>query len=269
MHQIFLFLLNIQFIYSLTWNGNVDTFPTSWKVTRISNQELLSIVNDPLNSAQKVIKIKHPKGSCSSACGIPGGAGFNVLPFDNFNGNISTLQYEVFFHSTFNFVKSGKLIGMYGGSTGCSGCNDDVTSRTNCFSARICWGKEGNGYPYLYLPLNVNHEAEFCSLANGGTCTAGCGLGFNQTRYFERNKWTQIKEHIKLNTPGKNDGVLQVWVNGDKKIDYRKMNFRTKLSVGIKGFVFHPFFGGSGDSFATPVDTYTMFKNFKFADYLF
>jgi len=32
------------------------------------------------------------------------------------------------------------------------------------------WGKEGNGYPYLYLPLNVNHETDFCNKVNHKSC---------------------------------------------------------------------------------------------------
>ncbi len=45
------------------------------------------------------------------------------------------------------------------------------------------------------------------------------------------------------------------------------MNYRTKASLGISGFSVGPFFGGSGDSWKTPVDTYTLYKNFKFTDY--
>ena len=40
------------------------------------------------------------------------------------------------------------------------------------FKNLLCfrWGKEGNGYPYLYLPLNVNHEPDFCNLSYPKTC---------------------------------------------------------------------------------------------------
>ena len=266
---LYIFLLNPNRIFGLTWNSNIATFPNSWKISHISNIDLLSVVNDPQNSTVKVIKIKHPKNSCSSACGIPGGAGFTVKPFDNFNGNVTTLEYEVFFHSTFDFVKGGKLPGIVGGNSGCSGCNQDIKSRENCFSARLMWGSEGKGYPYLYLPLNGNHMSDFCKLMNHGKCEGECGWGFNQTTYFAKNKWTKIKEYIKLNTPGNNDGILQLWVNGVKKIDYNKVNYRVKSSVGINGFNLHPFFGGSGESWATKVDTYTLYKNFKFTDYLF
>ena len=43
------------------------------------------------------------------------------------------------------------------------------------------------------------------------------------------------------------------------------MNYRTKNSVTIDGFSVSPFFGGS-QSFQTPVDTYTMYKNFLYWD---
>ena len=114
----------------------------------------------------------------------------------------------------------------------------------------------------MYLPLNVKHEADFCGKVNHGSCSADCGLGWAQQNYFQRNKWHKVRQNIKLNNPGKNDGVIQVWVNGEKKAFYSKMNYRTKESVGIEGFTVHPFFGG-GESMKTPVDTYTLYKNFK------
>ena len=39
---------------------------------------------------------------------------------------------------------------------------------------------------------------------------------------------------------GKNNGILYVWINGEKMTSYNKMNFRTKKSVGISGFIVHP-----------------------------
>ena len=95
-----------------------------------------------------------------------------------------------------------------------------------------------------------------------------CGWGYNKTKHFERGKWTKLKQYIKLNTPGKNNGVLRVWVNDQMKVNYAKVKFRITSNVTINRFVIHPFFGGSTD-WKTPVDTYTMFKSFKFADYQF
>ena len=64
------------------------------------------------------------------------------------------------------------------------------------------WGANGIGYPYLYLPLSVQHEKPFCDLAN--QCQGNCGWGFNKTQYFTKNTWHRIKQNIRLNTPGLN-----------------------------------------------------------------
>jgi hypothetical protein len=129
--------LNIQLYDSaISWSGNFDNFPSSWNV-KISNPELLSLVNDPLDPSVKVIKIKHPKGSCSSFCGITNGASFTMKPFSNLKAENGTFEFSVFFHSTFNFVKGGKLPGMIGGTNQCSGCNTVISERDNCFSARF------------------------------------------------------------------------------------------------------------------------------------
>ena len=37
--------------------------------------------------------------------------GAKMVPFAGFNGNVSSFEFEVFFHKNFNFVKSGKLPG--------------------------------------------------------------------------------------------------------------------------------------------------------------
>jgi len=112
------------------------------------------------------MKAIYPKGSCSSACGIKSGLGINVKPLPE--SEKATLEYEVFFPSDFDFVKSGKLPGIVGGSSGCSGCKKTEPLRSQCFSARLTWGPNGSGNPYLYLPLKAKHTANFCSLVNGG-----------------------------------------------------------------------------------------------------
>lgn len=264
------FLFSFDEISCRTWIGNFDEFPSGWRIFDSFHNHLRSIVRDPFDEKIKVYRVDHPKGSCSTYCGIPGGAGFDVRPFENFSGNVSTFEFSVFFHSTFNFVKGGKLPGIIGATAngpwkGCSGCNTELDVRTKCFSARFMWGPDRNGYPYLYLPLNVEHELDLCR--NLSWCKGDCGWSYKQTKYFERNKWTKIKQRLVLNTPGKNDGRFEVWVDGVKMIDYTKMNYRTRDDIGIVGFTVHPFFGGSGYEWATPEDTFTLYKDFQFSDF--
>jgi len=40
------------------------------------------------------------------------------------------------------------------------------------------------------------------------------------------NQWHSIQYHLKLNTPGASDGVLEYWVDGEQKAAYSDVNFR-------------------------------------------
>lgn len=41
-----------------------------------------------------------------------------------------------------------------------------------------------------------------------------------------RGVWTCVEVHMKLNTPGASDGVLEYWVNGNPEAQKRSLNFR-------------------------------------------
>ena len=111
MIQILLFIiLIVDLSHGLSWTGKVEQMD-KWKgkVSKIDNPDLFSIIEDPIDSKAKAIKIKHPKGSCSSFCKIDNGASFDVHPFDGWEGDEATFEYKVFFHSKFDFVKGGKV----------------------------------------------------------------------------------------------------------------------------------------------------------------
>ncbi len=44
-------------------------------------------------------------------------------------------------------------------------------------------------------------------------------------------KWQHIKVHARLNTPGKNDGVLEMWINGVQTMAYTAVDFRDSYTM--------------------------------------
>ena len=74
-----------------------------------------------------------------------GGAVFYASPLDLMAAHNVTLDYSVFFPADFDWVKGGKLPGLYGGHKGCSGGNDAKT----CWSTRLMWREGGKGEVYL------------------------------------------------------------------------------------------------------------------------
>ncbi len=94
---IFLIVLTSNLVRTAKWTGNFANFPNSWPIIRADKGIHREIINDPAGGNVKVLKVKYPKGSCSSACHpITGGAGIDVAPA-GFNGQIATLEYSVFF----------------------------------------------------------------------------------------------------------------------------------------------------------------------------
>jgi len=67
-----------------------------------------------------------------------------------------------------------------------------------------------------------------------------------------------------MNTPGKQNGVLSLKVNGAQVIFYPNIVFRTAQYPGINvsGLDVETFFGGSTSNYATPTTQKASFKNF-------
>lgn len=78
--------------------------------------------NDTVNCMQ----VLYPKGSNAPSNSPQGGTEFYAHPLDITLAQNVTLQYSVYFSGDFDFVKGGKLPGLYGGHKGCSGGNSAV-----------------------------------------------------------------------------------------------------------------------------------------------
>ena len=71
-------------------------------------------------------------------------------------------------------------------------------------------------------------------------------------------------ERVVMNSVGTADGLLQVWINKELKVDFAQVIWRVNEKVRVNGFVISSFFGGSDASFAPLADTFALFRHFKF-----
>ena len=98
-----------------------------------------------LDSPGSILQLSYPAGSVDPKHLPLGGAEFYATPLDISDALNVTLEYCVFFPVGFNWVRGGKLPGLYGGHTECSGGNDAL----QCFSTRLMWRANGAGELYL------------------------------------------------------------------------------------------------------------------------
>jgi hypothetical protein len=202
------------------------------------------LIGTPDAPGGSMLRVAYPAGSASrQADGEDGGMQAYLQLPDGPKDELH-LQYYVRFQPDFDFVRGGKLPGLYGGTMN-NGRN--IPDGTNGFSTRYMWRGGGDGEVYAYLPTSEEH---------GTSLGRGCW-------YFPANQWIAVEQRVVLNTPGASDGSVTVWQDGRQVFDQRGLTFRTTDQLKIDGVFFSTFFGGGDDSWASPVDQYADFAGFS------
>ena len=202
-------------------------------------------------NAGGVIKVSYPAGSINpgNAHAPTGGAGFLYAgpPGQRRARTHACLAYEVKFPRDFDFVRGGKMPGMYGGEAPSGG---EAVAEHPGFSLRYMWRGNGLGEVYAYLPSK--YELEY-----------GESIGRGKIR-FVRGKWHRLEQEIVLNQPGAADGILRVWEDGNKVIERRDILYWTQVRLGVAGLMFSTFFGGHEAIWASPRDQAIEIRNIRF-----
>ncbi|KAJ6630242.1 hypothetical protein B0H10DRAFT_978302 [Mycena sp. CBHHK59/15] len=165
------------------------------------------------DNATTVLQLLYPANSINPGSKPQGGAEFYATPLSLAHAENVSLNYSVFFPGDFDWVKAGKLPGLYGGHTGCSG----GAAALDCFSTRLMWREDGAGELYLYAPKDKQTDA-LCSDPQS-VCDAAYGFSIGRDSFtFAAGGWTTVLQTVQLNTPGKQDGRFSLDVNGQRVI---------------------------------------------------
>ncbi|KAI8822162.1 uncharacterized protein EV422DRAFT_419526 [Fimicolochytrium jonesii] len=219
-------------------------------------QDNRAVVPDPSGGGKQVLKVSYPMGSYNPAGSISGGTRFYAKPADVSTATVLSLEYQVYFPLGFEFVKGGRLPGIYGGRTACYGGDN----HNDCFSTRYYWRKGGVGEIYVYVNSADQVDA-FCEVPPLSTCNGAYGNSIGRGAFsFKAGSWQSVVQRITLNTPGKADGRVQVFSNGQEVIDFDKIVWRDAEDIKFEGIVFESFFGGADASWATPKDQTIYFR---------
>ncbi len=203
-------------------------------------------------------KVSFPKGSYKPSGKIRGGVGWYAVPkflpgLSRDNSERVCLEYKAWFDDDFDFVKGGKLPGLYLGSMGATGGNHIDSGAT----FRVMWRASGAAEAYVYAPKD--QVPGFAKLPGLDINTVYGTSIFRGEFFFKKNQWNTVKISVKLNTINKADGVLSITIN-DVTRDFSSMTWRTQ-DIGVSGVIFESFFGGSSPDWATPKDTFILFKD--------
>ncbi|CAO3691829.1 unnamed protein product [Umbelopsis ramanniana] len=238
------------------WNVNQWAYPQPGQDSGANGN--LNLVQNPTNSSEDVMQIGYPEGTWNPADSTKiGGVGFYATPL-KVPSSAKTIQfaYDAYFPKGFKFNKGGKLMGLYGGHSECSGGNN----ADSCWSTRFMWRPNGAGEVYTYIDKS-EQESNLCK-QKGVICNQQYGYSFGRGSFvYKTGKWNNVGQIIELNSPGKQDGSLKILVNGKQVYQIDNLYFQSGdwSTIGID---FETFFGGSTSDWASPANQYAYFNNF-------
>lgn len=177
-------------------------------------------------------------------------------------------SYSVYFQEGFQFVKGGKLPGLYGGTSfetakSCSGGRQD--GRNDCFSARLMWRTDGAGEIYNYLP-SAAYTGSYCSTPPFSKCDPAYGESIGRGAFtFPTGQWVTLAMRLKMNDANVANGEQELFVNGKSVIRLTDLMISVNSETKIYGIMAQTFFGGSDSSWASPIDQSAYFKDWSLA----
>lgn len=226
------------------FDNGLDDWPGRSSIWGAHNHRFL---HDPAVRG-RVLRVLLQRGGIDPASmlmqGLPAsGTGFKARVLEG-GSDSATLRYRVRFAAGFDFVRGGKLPGLFGG-TGPSGGR--IPDGSDGFSLRLMWREQGRGEVYAYLPDSRGH---------------GTSLLRGRWR-FQPGRWHEVVQSLVLNRPGRADGALAVWLDGRPAGAIDGLYLRDVATLRIDGIFFDVFFGGSDDSWASSADTHIDFADFE------
>ncbi|KAH9925888.1 uncharacterized protein BXZ73DRAFT_49672 [Epithele typhae] len=204
----------------------------------------------------------------------PGGFGFYLhgpLPFAKALKELGDeeeviFSYDVLFDEGFEWVKGGKLPGIYGGAGdsayGCTGGRQE--DRCRCFDLRLMWRENAVGELYAYLPHHDKNTERLMAVPPKSIRHPDYGFSVGRGALkFESGRWMRIAERVKVNDVGKEDGEIEVFVDGRSVMHANGLVIRTEEGADgrVQGLHMQTFFGGHSPDWASPKDQRAWFAN--------
>lgn len=233
-------IVHVQFDSDAVGPYTSEMLKRDWgKITWANLYDRAHIVFDEEAGRGNVLRIDYPKG----AVGPGQGGGQFVVPLPP--SEELWLSYCLKFGKGFDFRLGGKLPGLTSGGGKYTGGR--IPKEGDGWSARYMWKRGGKAIVYLYYVDMPGKWGENLRL-EGAAFTPGT--------------WHQITQHIKVNTPGEANGVLEVWFDGKKVLSCANLRFRIGEKGPIDSFYFSTFHGGGSREWAPRVDSFCFFDDF-------
>lgn len=146
--------------------------------------------------------------------GARNGIAFRWVPPGLKEATSTCISYGLWLPDRFEFGEGGLLPGVFGADSATAGANTPPVDR---LSGQPEWNRAG--------------KPTLVALLEGGTLARISGA----KSALPTNRWLRIEQEAALNTPGKSDGLLRLWVNGELVLEGRNVAWRRDAGAGFSG----------------------------------
>lgn len=154
------------------------------------------------------------------------------------------LRYYARFSNTWETpVDGGKLPG-FSGTYGKAGWGGRTPNGYNGWNARMLFMKQPpEGHPHRHK-VTVGTEASIPEVP-GVQTEAHFTWAKGHAGVLDKSRWYSIEQYVKLNTPGRNDGIIRGWVDGRLAFERTNVVFRHTADLKIEEAWMNIYHGGT------------------------
>lgn len=159
-------------------------------------------------------------------------------------------RYYLRFANAFKLPRGGGKLPGPAGTYGRAGWGGRSADGANGWSARMYFHPSGDPERPIQLSNYVYHvevNGPYGDVIEWDASAAG---------RIKPGKWYRIDNYVRLNTPGRYDGVLKAWVDGERALNVEGLVFREVPWLRINEYWFDCYWGGSWRS---PADNFVYF----------
>ena len=133
-------------------------------------------------------------------------------------------------------IQGGKLPGI-SGTYGRAGWGGRRVNGRDGWSARGSFERQREGEtPIGFYCYHVDMKGKYGSMWTWDRDRLG---------YLRNNRWYAIEQHVKLNTPGQNDGILRGWIDGELAFEKTDVRMRDIDDLKIEMVWLNVYQGGT------------------------
>ncbi|MHC4703946.1 MAG: polysaccharide lyase, partial [Planctomycetota bacterium] len=148
-------------------------------------------------------------------------------------------RYYLRFADDWNPQRGGKLPGI-SGTYNRAGWGGRPSDGRNGWSARCLFRGQSDGKtPVGFYCYHADMKGRY-----------GSGWTWEQQKrgYLANNRWYCIEQYARMNTPGKNDGILRAWVDGKPAFEKTDIRMRDVETLKIEAIWLNVYLGGTWTS---------------------